>query len=131
MKVTKTTFLAQIVLLAVLLIGCASSQYRMGWIEVRDENSIRCSYSRFDGKEKVGIKAEEGQEFRLSTDVEVSEGVLTIQLFDPDDSLVWEERSAEDNAKVENLVLKTSGQYKLIITGDDTNGSFDISWEEK
>jgi hypothetical protein len=79
--------------------------------------------------ERVAIRAKAGQEIDLTYDVEVEKGSLTLAVEGPDGQTVWEETYRESASDSLALTAPEEGHYTLVVTGDETGGSFDISWQ--
>ena len=106
----------------------ACSRTQVGWVATNIGDTFEASYQRFDGQEVETYQLESGESFSLSYEIEVDKGSLTLELVDPEDQLVWEESFSEDAEDVFEFTPETSGRYRLLVIGDDTQGSFELNW---
>ena len=65
----------------------------------------------------------------LDYDVEVEEGMLTIELLDPDGDRVFHRTFREAASDVVFVSAPRRGRYQLRIEGEGTKGSYDVSWD--
>jgi len=118
-----------ILLLLPLLFLSSCSRTQIAWVEMNFGNDFEASYQLFDGEERERIQVDAGDTFSLSYDVTVDDGALTLQIEDPDGNTVWEETFLDDDEGVYEFTPESSGRINLIVLGDNTEGSFDLSWE--
>ena len=118
-----------ILLLLPLLFLSSCSRTQIAWVEMNFGNDFEASYQLFDGEERERIQVDAGDTFSLSYDVTVDDGALTLQIEDPDGNTVWEETFLDDDEGVYEFTSDSSGRINLIVVGDNTEGSFDLSWE--
>ena len=123
----KKLFILLLLLPMFLLTSCSTT--KIGWVEMNYGNDFEASYQLFDGEERERIQLDAGDTFSLSYDVDVEDGALSVQFLDPDGNARWEETFLEDAADVFEFTAEASGRYSLIVTGDNTEGSFDFSWD--
>mgnify|MGYP006295936137 CR=1 FL=1 len=121
----KTLLILSLILIA-LLTACTR---QVGWVGLNYLNTIDVSYQLFDGKKVERIQVDAGETFNLTYDVEVDAGALRFDLLDPDRDLVWEAAFLEDGEDEMSFRAEQSGRYILRITGDQTQGGFDLRWE--
>ena len=124
---TRSLFLV-ILALVVLLMGCSRTAIKLGWRESSGRAHKRARYETFSAVERVVIRAKAGQEIDLTYDVEVEKGSLTLAVEGLDGQTVWEETFRENASDTLALTAPDEGHYTLVVTGDETGGSFDISW---
>ena len=122
----KKTLLIAILILAALLTACTR---QVGWVGLNYLNTIDVTYQLFDGKKVERIPVNAGETFNLIFDVDVDEGALHLDLLDPDRNVVWEASFLEDSEDEMSFQADQSGRYTLRITGDQTNGGFELRWE--
>lgn len=116
--------------LIVLLLGCqAVSNVRVGWVEMSDLDSMSATYATFDGTEARSIGVEAGQNVALTYEATAERGTLTMQMVSPDDEIVWEETITEGDSGTAVVTAEQDGRYRLVLVGEDTGGSFDVTWE--
>ena len=117
-----------LILLIAMLSLTACSRTQVGWVATNIGDTFEASYQRFDGQEVETYQLESGESFSLSYEIEVNKGSLTLELVDPEDHTVWEESFSEDAEDVFEFTPETSGRYRLLVIGDDTQGSFELNW---
>ena len=122
----KKVLLAAVLISALFLSSCSRTQ--VGWVATNLDNTFEASYRRFDGQEVETYQLESGKSFSLSYDIEVNEGSLTLELVNPEDEPVWEESFSENAEDVFEFTPETTGRYRLRVIGDDTRGSFELTW---
>lgn len=119
-------------LLAVVLISTlgvtACSNTQVGWVATNLGDTFKASYQRFDGQEVETYQLEAGESFSLSYDIDVEEGSLTLEFIDPEGNPVWEKTFSEDAKSTFEFSAENSGRYQLRVIGDDTRGSFELTW---
>lgn len=122
----KKTLLIISLILTALLTACTR---QVGWVGLNYLNTIDVTYQLFDGKKVERIPVNAGETFNLIFDVDVDEGALHLDLLDPDRNVVWEASFLEDSEDEMSFKADQSGRYTLRITGDQTNGGFELRWE--
>lgn len=120
-------FFITIAALAVILLSSCTRQ--IGWVGLNYQNTIDATYHLFDGKKSERIQVNAGDTFTLAYDIEVDDGVLSLALTDPEREVVWEAAFLEDDEDSMTIRAEKSGSYTLRITGDQTQGGFDLRWE--
>ena len=93
-----------------------------------DDGHILYNYSTFTGIENGSAHVETGQTISFDYDVRVDKGSLMIEWQDPDGTAVWKKSLVESDRGNEEIIVKSSGEYKIIIQGKNAGGDFDISW---
>ncbi len=129
----KAVFLCVIVAcFGMLTIGCSreQEQTRDGWSDTHTANCIRASYDLFDGYEYGYINVETGQTFIIRYDVKVESGNLRVKIESPWGENVWQQYIKHNSKKEFAVQVTSNGRHKVMIIGDDTKGSFDVSWEK-
>jgi len=123
----KKGLIITLLFVTVLLTACSRTQ--IGWVATNVGDTFEASYRRFDGREVETFQLVSGESFSLTYDVEVDEGTLSFELFNPEDEIIWEETFTEDAQETFALSPETSGRYQLHIIGDETRGDFDLNWD--
>lgn len=109
--------------LLIVITGCEKKVMYM-WSNFGDQ--IKASYHHFHGTETKNITLEEGEILYLEYSSKVQEGSLTITLLDPDGKEVAQlETNTTGTMQVE---AASTGSYRLVIKGNKTKGSFDVTW---
>ncbi len=131
MKVTKLVAVVCIVFLVFVFFSACDqdSGYQMMSCNSSGSNHISSSYQVFDGSKIKTIQADKGQTIVFSYTSEVQQGELSIKLVDENDNLIAELPANTIGKK--DITFEKDGNYKLSIVGNDTEGSFDVSWETR
>ena len=111
----------------ILLTSCSKTQ--VGWVGNNYGNTFNATYMLFDGQEKERIQVDAGDVFTLSYDPSVEDGALSLQITDPDKTVLWEETFLKDDEGDFSFTSQASGRYILTITGDQAKGGFDLTWD--
>ena len=122
----KKTFLLITIILLTMLTACTR---KVGWGGSNIGNSFDATYQLFEGEETEKIRLSNGARFSLNYDITVEEGVLTLQIRDPNKTLIWEESFNENIQDSLSFPAEVEGRYTLDIIGDETQGGFDLQWE--
>ena len=115
-------------LMAGLLVGCDSSNVKISWSELSSSRQKNVSYASFNGMEQKTFRAKAGQAISLDCDVTVEKGSLLIKVVDPSGIVLWEETFRENTADTVTVIAPRNGFHTIRIKGQETGGSFDISW---
>jgi hypothetical protein len=115
-------------LISILLIGCGSSNVRLGWSESKLPGCWHADYSTFEGVERTTFLAQQGQMVNLDYNVVVEKGSLTLKVVGPDGESLWEESFGEAADGAVTLRVSQKERYQVCVVGEDTGGSFDLSW---
>jgi hypothetical protein len=118
-------------LTSTLMTRCGSSTLKIGWREFSGLKRKRASYVTFDGVQNKTVRAEAGKTIDLACDVSVDKGTLTTELIAPDGETLWKDTFREDREAFVNVTATEDGLHILRIEGEETGGSFDISWRVK
>lgn len=133
MKILRTIVSVLVIsVLAIFLLAASSgcfSGLRVGYVGNNVGNQISATYQLYDGTQEKVIKVDEGQTILFSYTSVVEKGTLTIEVRDTDKDKIGELET--NTAGTQAIMADKTGDYRLIIKGDDTKGSFDVSWEVK
>jgi hypothetical protein len=127
--VGKALLLIMAVLLLTLAVGCGQRRIQIGWVESNLPGSLAASYVSFSGSEVRTVRADAGETLVLQYAAEVNEGTLAIMVEAPDDEMLWHVSLDEDAEDMADLPMEQDGRYSIVVRGDGTAGSFDLSWE--
>jgi hypothetical protein len=128
-KAQRALLLGVAVLLAGLLASCTGSQVQLGWVASTLPGRFAADYATFTGTECCMLRADAGETLILRYDAEVSKGVLSIQIEDPDGALLWGVSLAQDAGDTVSIHMGQDGRHAIIVQGDGASGSFGLSWE--
>ena len=87
------------------------------------------NYRTFTGTKLDTIRADAGQTLHLEYEVTVDKGDLGVEIVGQEDEILWGMSFKEDAEDIVELGLEQDGLYTIAIEGDNTGGSFDLSWE--
>lgn len=110
-----------------LLSGCQS--VRIGYVGSNRTGHMAASYARFTGEESHAVGLKQDQVLRLEYQLVAEEGALTVHVQAPDGEAIWQAdvQQRRDNGIVD-LRAGEAGEYRVIVRGKDTKGSFDLTW---
>ena len=117
-----------IFILITILTGCSSTTLKLGWSETSGLSHKSARYTTFRGIEQTKICTNAGGKISLEYKVTVEKGSLTVALNEPDGASQWQDTFNQDAADTRTLTAADKGCYTLLLTGDNTGGSFDIAW---
>lgn len=120
-----------LIVLSTVLVGCGGSSLKIGWLALGGRQRKRAQYVTFDGTESKSFRVEAGQTVELACDVSVEKGSLSVTLLSPDGKSLWQESFLEDREAFVTVTATETGLHILRIEGQETGGSFDISWRLK
>jgi hypothetical protein len=122
---------AALLLGAGLLVACSQSAVRLGWVETSSPGHVEASYASFTGIETHTVLAEAGKTLYLEYDAEVVQGALCLEVKGPFGKTIWYAFLCEDCAETKTLPVNEDGCYTIFVEGEDTEGSFDLAWEQR
>ena len=111
-----------------VLTGCSNSALKIGWMENSGFSHKTAQYTTFTGTEQTKICVDDGETVSLDYQVTVEKGSLTIALERPDNTMYWENTFTQDASDAFLIETESEQCFELQITGEETGGSFDISW---
>lgn len=112
-------------LVMVLLSACAT---RVNYTGKKEVGQYAYTYDLFTGNEYSEMLINSGEALRLKYDIVVEQGLLRLKLYDPDGAVIWNPEFTQSSGESIKLDITQPGIYKLVIEGENTKGSFDISW---
>ena len=118
-----------ILLILVLALTLTSCTRKVGWVGINYGNKMKASYKLFDGPQSSSLVLDVGDQVALSYDVMVESGALTLTLTDPAREVVWQEIFEYDGSGVFTFIASEDGRYILTTFGQETRGSFDLTWD--
>ncbi len=91
--------------------------------------SWQARYARFNGMKKDTFRANAGETLELDYAGQVDQGSLSLEIVDPDNSVIWEKTVQANQAETVQVPLEEPGRYAIRIVGDNTAGSWDLNWK--
>ena len=86
------------------------------------------SFEKFTGEEIGYIKAESEEILILEYVTEIEKGAIVIHVEDPDQQIIWEAFLQKNAEGTIQLSLREEGIYRIIVIGNNSGGSFHVSW---
>ena len=117
-----------LLLLAVMLAGCGSTQIRKDWAGTNVPGRIAFTYSSFTGMETARVNIEENETLKVDFDVVVTQGSLTLRLVGRGREAVWEKQFESDEIGWFEISGVESGRYTIEVQGAEAVGSFEVTW---
>jgi hypothetical protein len=121
-----------VMLLALAVVSCNGSSFsgfKQNYSGTNTNREITATYELLDGTQTkdIPVKDKDVINFKYSSTVE--EGELSIMVEDADKEQVTEFASGTSGEAI--IGADKDGDYRLVIRGKNTRGSFNISWEVK
>ena len=121
-----------ILLCTLALTGCSDDSgpsRRAGWVGTSRANQMAYSYTTFTGTEKAKVRVEAGRTIVLAYAARVNKGALTLRVQSPSKTTIWQTELSQDIEEQEVEITPTeSGPCNILVTGEETGGSFALSW---
>lgn len=87
------------------------------------------SYQLFSGEEGQWASVKAGQAINIDYTAEVQKGALSLEVRDPNKAAIWSTDMALGSGDSISVPVEESGDYAIVVAGENTEGSFDISWQ--
>ena len=90
-------------------------------------NSMKMSYSKFNGTKFKSLNLKSGDVLQLDINVSTTSGILSIYVLTEDGTEIYN----IDNPKTplsEKINVSKDGNYKIKLTADNHSGDYDINW---
>jgi hypothetical protein len=129
MVYSRRSWRIQFVVMVGLLAVLTACNYRQGRVEVTYSDRMRATYALFDGQSGMAVDLAAGEMMTLAYDLEIITGSLSMQIVDPDRTVVWEDSFNESSTGSASVTAVIEGSYRLVVKGDSTKGGFDLHWE--
>lgn len=130
----KAYWLISLVVLSLGGLSCGGTYFsgvRTGYSGANRPGHIYGSYASFDGSERNTFSVTEGQTIAINYSATINNGSLTFILRDANEGELWRVDLQSDGADSTTVIAPNSGDYTMIIVGEDTGGSYDVTWEVK
>jgi hypothetical protein len=96
------------------------------WTEMQSGSAYKASFEYFNGKHEIPVYAEKNQTIAFSIRVaNMNGGGHGFHVLNDKDRLVG---MHEDSSGFMNIHVAESGIYRIVVTGDDLKGSFEVTW---
>ena len=110
------------------LSGCQDSEYSQQMSGSNWGNRVEYNYQTFNGMEYNRLQAESGWVIFVDYTACVTKGMLSMEIRDPDENLLWNTDLTGDTNHHVELPANLDGEYILKITGQETGGGFSVQW---
>lgn len=121
----KALTLCAIIIAAISILTACTEQVM--WSGNSYPGNMDASFKYFNGPQDMPFKLNEGDTVTFTYDSKVDKGSLSIKIVDPDNKTVKELPSNQKGT--EEIKAEKGGNYKVIITGNKTSGSYDVKWK--
>lgn len=111
----------------VIGLSACSSSLRVGWFSRNLPTQTTASYNTFTGTERRQIEVDAGDEVVLNVQSEVTKGDLDIRILEPDQEVL--KRIETNRDREYTFEAEETGNYWVVITGDNAGGSYEIQWD--
>ncbi|MFD3156789.1 hypothetical protein ACFIJ5_08015 [Haloimpatiens sp. FM7330] len=131
-KSLKTKIIIPMISLLVLifLVGCSGGSYKTkSSDESNTNNSMKMSYSDFEGYKFTSIKLKKGDELNLNINVTTEEGNLKITFVDENDNELFKVENPKEQIN-KTIEINKDATYKIKVGGKH-KGSYNITWDIK
>lgn len=118
----------------VVVLMITGSLFASCGISVRSSKSttdkhMSSSFTKLSKEYAKEIKLIEGQTLTVNYNIKVESGNLNITLVDSKGTEIIAFDNTENGKK--DIKISQSGTYKIIVTGKDAKGSYDIKWDAR
>jgi hypothetical protein len=130
MKDMRIRWMITLMLLALasaMVVGC--SRVQIGWIETSLPGQFKASYQTFTGTERRRVRLQEGEMLALAYEATVEKGTLAFEVQDPSGESIWSLTLDQEDTGSVDLTAERGGNYRIVVRGEDTGGSFNLNWE--
>jgi hypothetical protein len=90
---------------------------------------FNASYQLFSGEEGQWVTAKAGQSIDLSYAGEAQKGSLSFVVRDANKTTLWSEDLVKITGGSTKVPVEQSGDYAVVVVGQETQGSFEVSWQ--
>lgn len=124
-KSFKYVFSIVVPLTIIILIGVDFTEKEQ-WVEVKSETSYKATFDHFNGKHEIPVLLKTGQTITMSHDFKATNGGgHGFHVLNEKNKLVGMTEINEGGLK---LKVQDAGVYRMVVTGDDVEGSFEVTW---
>lgn len=109
-----------------ILPSCGESGTRILYSGSKVGDQICASYDLLNGVDKKTFVADEGDMILFSYDSRVEKGRLKMEIYNPDNVLITSFSS--NKTGTQELDIEKNGKHTIKITGNQTKGRYQISW---
>jgi len=125
----KSRLLLLVTVLAVLTAGCT---VEIGMLSSSVNRRMQARYTYFDGMKSKSARLQQGDSLLLNFEAVVESGSLMLRVRDPERDVIWEKQypaSEENYRSAYTLEVPRTGSYRMEVEADQSQGSFNLSWE--
>lgn len=113
-----------IIMASVLLTSCDK---RMMFVGSSTKSKLSASYKLFTGTEEKKVKLKSGETLSMDYNSKVEKGELSMKLYGPDNEVLKELGTNESGT--EKVEADQDGKYRIEVKGEDTKGSFEVTFK--
>jgi hypothetical protein len=97
------------------------------WVEVKTDNSYTATFDYFNGKQEIPLQLKAGQIITVYHEFNnINGGGHGFHILNEKNDLVGVTSGMDDEVILE---AKDTGTYRIVITGDEVKGSFQVRWK--
>lgn len=127
----KITLFLSIMMMVVFFVGCSTYSGMSIMQRGRStENSMSYSYKYFNGNHTVVLHLKKDIKIGIDYDVIIKSGEIVIRLVDDQGNDVWDESFVSDAKDSVAIEISKAGIYKIVIEGKETEGGFEVKYNE-
>lgn len=97
-------------------------------IENDTNNSIKMSYSKFNGYKFKSLQLKSGDILDFNANVNTNSGTLSLSLLTEDGTEVYKITNPKTSLS-EKINISKDGNYKIKLLADNHSGDYDIDWK--
>ncbi len=113
-------------LVTIALAGCTGGSYNIknGQIKALSDKMLG-QYDSFSGSYYKSIRLEKGDYFSSKLTAVTKTGIISASVFDPAGDKILD---IDDKNADRNMLVKNSGDYKILVRAEEHSGSFLLEW---
>lgn len=115
--------------LMLYIISCLGGSYStLKSIENDTNNSMKMSYSKFNGYKFKSLQLKCGDILKLNTNINTTSGTLSLSFLTEDGTEIYKIANPKTSLS-EQITISKDGTYKIKIFADNHSGDYDIDWK--
>ncbi|MEK4853621.1 hypothetical protein NST04_27520 [Paenibacillus sp. FSL H7-0756] len=115
------------ILIAMVPLLLTACDKRMMFAGSSTKSKLSASYKLFTGTEEKKVKLKRGETLSMDYNSKVEKGELSMKLYGPDNEVLKELGTNESGT--EKVEADKDGKYRIEVKGDDTKGSFEVTFK--